>query len=543
MTSASRNKYFIATLTISIVLAGMTFNNLPGPMTTLSVQVIDGVVYNFADYPYLSHEQIGLFNYIDSLVTGQGYGSWNGWNAPEEFHGLLHYVLAFMAYATASFFESTPGYRTSAYHNFAYSLIKRMNTTVAEYGNNSIEYTEWMHPSYNFVEYYWPDPSNSSGLYMGGFRGPANIMWTGHYALMMALYERNFNTGLMTDELSWFVADWNNSLTTDGYGHADADGIWNTGLIPCEPYIVFVQCNSIPMYCTVLYDNLYGTHYFEDGMWDYGLYFINNVMQDQYGLFTDGYYTMKPMGYVQPTEGPAQPFPGLSQDRYIRDGRPKVSSYCNGWALTFLEYIQENETRHDYPVFLEHFGKEISNDQMYMLDTYNNQRGFGTFDMLGTLFTMALAKQQGDFHTLQRLYNFVYSPYNKIWSQDGRSMHFDTSAALPFLQVPLAFGSLWATTPVTVRMLADARPTEFWSYPYISQADDENIWIYQAVWDSQKSAFILNIQVDRPATLRFDNFAHTPRAYSGGAAIAELSAVGGGHTLTLQPGTYNLVIR
>jgi hypothetical protein len=64
-------------------------------------------------------------------------------------------------------------------------------------------------------------------------------MWTGHYALMQALYERCFNTGEFVDELTWFVEDWNNSLTTDGYGNATKGGIWGTGLIPCEPYMAW----------------------------------------------------------------------------------------------------------------------------------------------------------------------------------------------------------------------------------------------------------------------------------------------------------------
>ena len=537
------NKLFIAALVLGVVFGGMTFGNLPVTQYTLSVQTIDGETFNFADYPVLTHEELALFNYINELVTGQGYGSWEGWNAGEAFHGLLHYVLAFMAYATAEVFETTSGYRSDLYQNFAYSLIKKMNTTVEVYNTTSIQYTEWMHPSYNFVDYYWPEAGNASGLYVGGFRGPANIMWTAHYALMMALYERNFWTGEMNDELSWFVSDWNNTLTTDGYGNSKDGGIFNCGLIPCEPYIVFVQCNSIPIYCTVLYDNMFGSGYFESGMWDEGLDFINNDMQDQYGLFADGYYVMEPFNYTQPLpEALPQTFPGLSLDRYIRDGRPKVSSYCNAWSETFLEYVQENETKHDYPIFMEQFARDVANDQMYMMDSYNNPSGFGVYDMLGTLFTMALAKQQGDFSTLARLVNFLYEPYNRVWSADGRQMYFDTSSFVGFLQVPLAFGYLWAHAPVNIRDLADSRPSAFWNYPYISQADDDGIWVYQAVWDNEKNAFILNVRADTAATLTFSNFDHVPTAYAGGVSLGALEQVGAQYTLTLSPGTYNIVI-
>ena len=79
--------------------------------------------------------------------------------------------------------------------------------------------------------------------------------------------------------------DWNNSLTTDGLNNSRESGIWECGLIPCQPYSIWVQCNSIPVLFTELYDNMYGTDYMP--IWDYGLWFANNIMQDDYGLFSD----------------------------------------------------------------------------------------------------------------------------------------------------------------------------------------------------------------------------------------------------------------
>jgi len=212
------------------------------------VQTIDGVIFNFADYKALNKDQIGMFNYFDTLTTNRAYNSWDDWYS-EGFEGGRHYLAAFTTYALSLLYETTPGYRSSLYQDVAYSLIKMMNTTIEEYGNDSIEYWEWVHT--NWDDYYYPDPNNSS------FRGPANIMWTGHYALMMALYERSFNSGEFASEISWFIDDWNTSLTTDGYGNPQEGGIWGVGLIPCEPYIVFIQCNSIPIFATELFDNIY----------------------------------------------------------------------------------------------------------------------------------------------------------------------------------------------------------------------------------------------------------------------------------------------
>jgi hypothetical protein len=537
------NKFFVAVLVLSLIIGGLTFSNLPGPATSLSVQTVNGVNYNFADYGSLTHEQLALFNYLDTIVSQeyQPYGNWSGWNA-ELFAGLHHYVLAFMSYATAGLFESTPGYRTDYYRNFAYDLIKKMNTTVAEFNDTSIEYREWMNPSYGFSQYHYPNATNSSDLYVGGYRGPANIMWTAHYALMMELYERNFLTGELASEIGWYVRDWNNTLTTDGYGNSKEGGIFGVGLIPCEPYIVFVQCNSIPIYTTELYDNLYDTSYMDSGIWDYGLDFINTTMQDGNGLFTDGYYTMEPVGFHYPSEGPPPTFPGLALDRVMLDGRPRVSSYCNAWSLAFLEYTQPEETIKDYPVFVDLYGKDLSADKMYMVDSYYYPSRFGTYDILGSLFTLALAKQRGDVSTRDRILNFLYGSFNKQWSADGRTLYYDTASLEPFLQAVLAFGWIWGTTPVTIRNLADARPSAFWGYPYISHADDDNMWVYQAQWNPVKEGFVLNIRVDQLSTLTFSNFDHVPTAYSGGSAMAQLTTSGADYTLSLQPGTYNIVI-
>jgi len=545
MSSAvTKNKFLVAALIVTIVIGGMTFGNLPGPSLSTGIQVIDGTTYNFADYTYLDHEMLAIFNYLDTIVSSdyQGYGEWDGWNA-DYYHGLHHYVLAFMAYSTAFLFETTPGYRTSYYQNFLYDLIKKMNTTEAEWGEDSIEYKEWSHPDYNYIDYYYPhNASDPNAVYTGGFRGPANIMWTAHYALMMSLYERSFNTGEMTDEITWFIDDWQNSLTTDGNGNPKEGGMWRTGLIPCEPYIVFVQCNSIPITATRLYDNMYGTSYFDSGMWDYGLDFINTEMQDDYDLFMDGYYVDTPTGHYYNSQR-YQDIPGPARDLYNPTASCKVSSYDNAWSLAFLDYTQPNETQTDYPVFKEHFMRDISNDMAYMIDSYNNPQGFGTYDILGTLFSMHLANQMGDYVTRDRLVNFFYSSYNKVWSADGRTMYYDTSGLEPFLTPVAAFGWIWAHAPYSIKDVTDARDSEFWDYPYISEANDDDIWVYQAQWDEHKEAFILNIKVDRTATLTFSNFESTPTAYASGISLGDLVASGEGYALTLAPGTYQLVIK
>ena len=532
------NKFVIGVLVVTIIFSGITFNNLPGAQPFKRVQTFNGITYDFNEYPSLNDEQIALFNYLRRLITTEPENSFANWNA-EGFTGFLHYLFAFTDYAFSSMFETTPGYRTDYYSETAYQLIEKMNTTRAEYGNDSIEYIEWGRTNYD--DYYWPNATDSSGLYMGGFRGPANIMWTAHYTLMETLYERSFNTSVFVDEINSFVNDWNNSLTTDGYGNATVGGIWGVGLIPCEPYIVFSQCNSIAIYCTELYDNMFGTSYMD--MWDDGLDFINTVMHEEYGLFIDGYFIQEPIGFSGSMgSGFPSTIPGPAVNRFFDDGRAAESSYSNAWTLTFLEYTQPEKTAADYPLFLEKYGADVTGDQMYMYNSFNHPTFESIMDMLGTLYTCVLAKQRGDFNTLKRLQNFLYGSYNKVWSENRREMYYDTSSLFTFLQPVLAALGIWSTTPITVRDLADARPAAFWEYPFISQADDDKIWVYYAEYDAINSVFLLNIKVDQTADITFSNFDHQPQSYDGGSTTTYLVPSGPDYTLTLQPGSYNLVI-
>ncbi len=110
------------------------------------------------------------------------------------------------------------------------------------------------------------------------------------------------------------------------------------------------------------------------------------------------------------------------------------------------------------------------------------------------------------------------------------------------MQPVLAIGWILAKAPVTILDLATPHSVEFWDYPYISAADDDNIWVYQATWDTEKSTFILNIRVDETASLTFANFDSVPIAYSAVGSLGELVPVDGGFAMTLDPGVYNLVI-
>ena len=55
-------------------------------------------------------------------------------------------------------------------------------------------------------------------------------------------------------------------------------------------------------------------------------------------------------------------------------------------------------------------------------------------------------------------------------------------------------------------------------------------------------ALILYFEIDNTATLTFSNFDSQPTAYSHSKQLCELTEIGEDYVLTLEPGTYNLVI-
>ena len=74
-----KNKVMVGALIATLIIAGLTFDNLPNSDPNLGVQTISGVKYNFADYPNLNHEQIALYNYLRNIVTGEDINSFDNW--------------------------------------------------------------------------------------------------------------------------------------------------------------------------------------------------------------------------------------------------------------------------------------------------------------------------------------------------------------------------------------------------------------------------------------------------------------------------------
>ena len=89
------NKFISAVFIVSVIFAGLTFSNLTGFEPGREIQTINGVNFDFSNYPWLNHEQIGLFNYIRNILIGESFNSFELWQAEGPFIGYLHYLMAY----------------------------------------------------------------------------------------------------------------------------------------------------------------------------------------------------------------------------------------------------------------------------------------------------------------------------------------------------------------------------------------------------------------------------------------------------------------
>jgi hypothetical protein len=197
----SKNKLFTCFLIMTMIVAGSTSvlspTQYPNPQLP-TISVAGNGSFDLNTYPVLDRRVIGLVNLFRDYykVTDLSNASVNDLSMLPPF--MTQYFLAFTTYGMAMIADSTPGYRTDYYTDIFHKLIAMMNSS-------AMEQLEWIRPDF----------SNTSYSSLGnGFRGPTNIMWTGHYTLMELLYYSVFRDDRYNNEIKSYMDQWNTSLTS-----------------------------------------------------------------------------------------------------------------------------------------------------------------------------------------------------------------------------------------------------------------------------------------------------------------------------------------
>jgi hypothetical protein len=529
------SKLFVILLILSILLSGSTFLLAPNEYPTPNfgkITVPNKGTFDLNNYPHLDRKIIGIWNSQRELysVDDLSNESVNNLNIlPPIFK---QYFLAFTIYSMAQVVDSTPSYRSSYHSDLFKKIILMMNSSAME---------QWE----------WERYSNESYSDLGnGFRGPTNIMWTGHYALMELLYYNMFRDSLYNDEINYYLDDWNNSLTTnetwDGRP-SNGQGKWEVCLIPCEPYIVFVQCNSIPFYTQRLYDNLHDTDYQKASL--AGIEWWQENMVNSDGVLIDGYFVAEPNPSGELTTGnTSQLYPGPAITREIN--RSKVSSYGSAWVSMFYQAFGESSiASRFYQTWKDYFVRYTTNDMAFSPDSYYKPDTFGIFDLLGSIFGYVSAREMQDWELFRKLENWFFSPFPSYW--DGYEYKYDTrilgSFLGPLFNPVLNMAYTWGHASSNLTDLMSPRSEAFFSStPYIShESTTEGLFIYQAFYDETEKAFILTVEANKETVLTFDHFANVQGVHTTSGEYSKWKQNpndGDQLLLTLTPGTYSFII-
>ncbi len=394
----SKNKLFAAFLILTILVSGSTVVLAPAQKSDPAMPVIavpGKGSFSLASYPSLDRQVIGLVNLFRDYytVTDLSNTSVNDLSSLPPF--FTHYFLAFTTYGIAMIADSTPGFRTDYYKQIFHKLIAMMNSS-------TMERLEWT--SHNFINESYAGVGNS-------FRGPTNIMWTGHYALMELFYESTFRDGFYGSEAAGYLDQWNASLTSPTvWNGSQSEGLgrWGVGLIPCEPYVVFVQCNSIPFYAMRLYDNLYGTTYQEASV--AGIQWWQDNMVNSRGIPIDGYYVIEPMKRHRPETDINQTYPGPAlTEGYLE---PKVSAYGSAWATMFYNAMGMTELAGEmYKDWKSAFVHYSTDDTAYVAESYYYPSDFGINEYVANVFAYFCANEMGDSALKGKLENWFFGPF------------------------------------------------------------------------------------------------------------------------------------
>ncbi len=197
----------------------------------------------------LSDRELAIQRWFSSLSFQQDRQQtpWPEWHNDGKQLGIgsLRYQIAFAGYGCAIMAAKTPAYR---------ELVEKQLDDLCQ---RIIDMRTW-----HYVTVYWkygdnpPDPC----LY-------ENVMYTGHLAHLMCLYE------LMTGDLRYSTAGWDFTWRDGRKIHytlgkavermRDLSMASPNGGICCEPGLLFAVCNTHSATAMILYDLVHGTHYAE----------------------------------------------------------------------------------------------------------------------------------------------------------------------------------------------------------------------------------------------------------------------------------------
>jgi hypothetical protein len=554
-----KNKFvFCSFILLNVFIVLAAFKPLGGvPEPTYPTVTTDEGTYNLAEYSHLTSQQIGWSNYFRELAFNQDLDEFEGLTpklgdqllsmGPGS-DGGLRYVLAFTSYALSEFALKTPAYRYYYQEMLDRYLQKMQTKPVMAYWNDSTAWFEGNVPwAYNGRSYY-QFTVDTFGVPPGDYYGLnyTNIMYRGHWLLMMTMYNYLFNdtkyNANMTWQLDGLYDEMMNPLNPVQQHHKIPG-------VPCEPSFLFSQCNSVQRLAFSIYDNSLSnasnpTTYnnaskalveweMNKGLNSKGL-FLNGIDVVKYNLSQVPYY---------------KNLYNLDENSHIMDDD---SGYGNSWTIMFMRGYNKSMADHMYPTFKRH---HVVDRQLYSgimgniaflkedsdMDPFTTDLFQFAFSFVASGFGMFAAHEFGDLELRDRLVNFFDKFLPSGWTDNKYSYSAPLLEGLAFVA---NLGLFWSSLDdVSLADFTVRRPTTFFNQPYISKVSDPaRIFINQAVYDEPKTAFILTTTVLNPGSITISNLNSSSKVFSSNPSYDDWTLVGGNLTLNVNPGTYNFVI-
>ncbi len=327
----------------------------------------------------ITDKQLGLQKFLAWLTllqTGNKQNDttqfgWLGWdsnyNNNQTDMTSVRYPLAFIGYSIAAMVYKTPAYRELSV-KIIDNVIRRL-----------IEQHQ-----YEYIKLYWshidtfPDPIAYE-----------NIMYSGHLAMLISLYESISGDYKYTNEGWYFV--WPNYKPI----HYDARKLMQsiqdqilkdaTGGVCCEPYSIFITCNNHPRIAFALYDDIHGTNFSStNDKWEKWVRDHARAPIDDLRYFRIIYY--KPAHAFIPFYG---------------------TTGNDAWTLSFMSWFKDKEfLSNGFEKLTNNIRwKKVSDDQEYLFAGI-----FGKMSELNTWLATSM-------------YPIVAKQYEKLPKTTNRTMH------------------------------------------------------------------------------------------------------------------------
>jgi len=438
-----------------------------------------GSVAAFDQLPFVTNEQLGMFNYIHSIsVTPPDvinsedwgpdipFGVAAGSGAPGGAVNMHRYTIAFTGYGVSMLAEQTPAYRERYLETLDGMIQKMLNPLVWDY---------WLRGDEFLFDWGGDNPIH-----------PYNIMYTGHLQLLMAFYERQAGDGKYIDH--------NVELTTE-----DGSQTWTTNLadlsrdilqqslsnknsngehfysVSCETPWVFTCCNTIAQLALAILPKSLG---------------IDAATANERFVEWHGEHMLDPeTKYYYNRYKPYEAVPEFDT---------RLPGAYSSWAHDFMHGFAPKFVEENYPAFISNAIEIIEPGTGIV--SFGSHRDAaieepGLVDMIGTGYAAVLTREMGDtenYALLRKGFDLVAG--QRLWV--GNQYGFLNRSEWPvFMVFPNGF-TLWAEATSAENnfrtVVENPRGPEFYAQPMVAHVSNNDAFVNQAVWDDPVLYVTLN---------------------------------------------------